>query len=135
MTGEANAGDPVPFEDAGLQQLDGGIEFSKRLRRAPAQHQHVGDAGFRKPGNAIGQIARVLDEAGGHVRHGVKTMGGDRPGSGDLGRCVGGIDEGDEDLRSRRQPRRDQRKLVSLPGGDLQRQPAEEVFERHGGDV
>ena len=121
----ADAPDAVRFEEAGLDEAEGGVVDAERLRRAAAEHQHVADLSARREAaEAIGEVVAVADEAGGNVRHRLEPMGAHGGGGGDLAVAVGGIDEGDEDLGARLEPSGNQGELVDLTRRDLDRQAA-----------
>ena len=73
MAGDADPGNPVPVEEAGLQKLDRAPVVADRPVDAAADHQHFVDAGFpRQPLQVVVEPAparRAARREMGHRNH------------------------------------------------------------------
>ncbi len=133
MTGEADAIHSVFLENAGFDELNGGVEFAQRFRRAATEHQNLPDLRFAgKWGDAAEKIVLILNETRRQMRNGLKPMRLDRYGCLKLARGIGRVDQGYEHLRAGRKPRGQKRQFFNLSRRDLQGKVGEKGLDLVG---
>ena len=115
VAGDADALHAILLEHAGLQQLDGSIEFADGVGAPPPSASTV----VTPPSPARRfirsfKVGFVPHETGGHMGHGLKASLAQRLDGDNLGFKVCRIDQGDEDVAACRKLVLQQRQLFDL---------------------